>query len=121
MGTISKETAEHYIWGGVCDGWHLLKRQDMSIIHERMPAGSREARHYHSLSRQFFFVLSGELTMELDGETHHISAHHGIEIPPQAKHQAQNTSTADVEFIVISHPTTRGDRVDIEAQVADEK
>ena len=45
MTVISRGTAEHYTWGEVCDGWHLLKRQDMSIIHERMPADSQEARH----------------------------------------------------------------------------
>lgn len=22
---ISKETAEHYVWGEICDGWHLVK------------------------------------------------------------------------------------------------
>ena len=111
MTVVSRETAEHYTWGEVCDGWHLLKRQDMSIIHERMPAGTSETRHYHTLSRQFFFVLSGMLTMELEGEIHAIPAHHGIEIPPGAKHQAQNLSGDDVEFMVISHPTTRGDRM----------
>lgn len=114
MTVISKETAEHYTWGDVCDGWHLLKRQDMSIIHERMPADSQEARHYHTASRQFFFVLSGELTMELEGIIHCIPALHGLEIPSGQKHQAQNRSTSDVEFMVISHPTTRGDRIDCE-------
>ena len=29
---ISKENAEHYHWGDACDGWYLLKRQDMLII-----------------------------------------------------------------------------------------
>lgn len=114
MTIVSRKTAEHYTWGEVCDGWHLLKRQDMSIIHEKMPAGSQEARHYHTTSRQFFFVLSGVLTMELEGETHTISAHQGIEIPPAATHQARNRSASDVEFMVISHPTTRGDRTDCE-------
>ena len=110
---ISKATAEHYHWGEQCDGWHLLKRSDMSIIHERMPPVTKEVRHYHCQSRQFFLVLNGELTMELEGELHTLSAHQGIEIPPQAKHQAQNLSQHAVEFVVISHPTTRGDRIDI--------
>ncbi|ROP62357.1 mannose-6-phosphate isomerase-like protein (cupin superfamily) [Enterobacter sp. BIGb0383] len=114
MTVISRETAEHYTWGDVCDGWHLLKRQDMSIIHERMPADSKEVRHYHTTSRQFFFVLSGVLTMELEGKIHSLPAHHGLEIPPGEKHQAQNRSASDVEFMVISHPTTRGDRMDCE-------
>lgn len=40
---ISKENAEHYVWGDSCDGWYLLNRQDMLIIHEkcrRAPAKS---------------------------------------------------------------------------------
>ncbi|MBZ6396759.1 MULTISPECIES: cupin domain-containing protein [Pantoea] len=113
---ISKENAEHYHWGDACDGWYLLKRQDMLIIHEKMPADTQDKRHFHSLSRQFFFVLDGVLTMELEGEKHQIAARQGIEIPPAAKHQARNESDSAVEFIVISHPTTRGDRSDVAEQ-----
>lgn len=110
---ISTSNAEHYIWGDNCDGWYLVNRQDMLIIHEKMPAGSREKRHFHSLSRQFFFVLDGVLTMELAGENHTIGARQGIEIPPGARHQARNDADSAVEFLVISHPTTRGDRTDL--------
>lgn len=110
---ISKDNAEHYVWGDNCDGWYLLNLQDMLVIHEKMPAGSFEKRHYHSVSRQFFFVLKGTLSMELEGELHQLAAHQGLEIPPQSKHQARNDSDTSVEFIVISHPTTRGDRADL--------
>nr|MBA2814045.1 Mannose-6-phosphate isomerase, cupin superfamily [Candidatus Pantoea persica] len=34
---ISKENSEHRVWGEQCDRWTLLKRQDLSVIHERMP------------------------------------------------------------------------------------
>jgi len=110
---ISKDNAEHYNWGDNCDGWYLVKRQDMSIIHERMPSGTQEKRHYHHQSRQFFFVLAGTLTMELNGEIHTLTAQTGLEIPPGEPHQASNRSASDVEFMVISHPTTRGDRIDL--------
>ena len=110
---ISKDDAEHYTWGDHCDGWYLVNRQDMLVIHEKMPSGTGEKRHYHSVSRQFFFVLQGALTMELEGRKHDIHAHQGIEIPPGSKHQARNDSASPVEFIVISHPTTRGDRSDL--------
>lgn len=110
---IDKENAEHYQWGEQCDGWYLVKRQDMSIIHERMPPDRREVRHFHTRSRQFFFVLSGELTMELAGEQHRLKTQQGLEIPPGSAHQAQNLSMEPVEFLVISHPTTRGDRTDL--------
>lgn len=109
---ISKTNAEHYIWGSDCDGWHLVKGRDLSVIYERMPQGTAETRHYHARARQFFFVLSGRLTIERDGVRHDIAAGHGLELPPGQRHQAVNTSAADVEFLVISAPTTRGDRIE---------
>ncbi len=53
---VSKQNAEHYVWGGKCDGWHLVKKQNLSIIHERMPPHTKEVRHYHTKAHQFFFV-----------------------------------------------------------------
>lgn len=109
---ISKDNASHYIWGGDCDGWRLLSHADLSVIHERMPADRAEVRHRHMAARQFFFVLSGTLAMEVEGRDHLLSPGEGIEIPPMAAHQAMNRSGEDVEFLVISQPTTRGDRID---------
>lgn len=108
---IGKADAEHYVWGGDCDGWHLVKRDDMSVIHERMPPGRSEVRHYHERSRQFFFVLAGELTLEAAAKRHVLIAGRGLEVAPLVPHQAINAGAADVEFLVISHPTSRGDRV----------
>jgi mannose-6-phosphate isomerase-like protein (cupin superfamily) len=108
---ISKHTAEHYIWGEVCDGWHLVKHEELSVIHERMPSGTAEVRHYHQKSRQFFFVLSGTATLEVDGRREIIRSLEGVEIPPGVPHQMLNESENDVEFLVISHPTSKGDRI----------
>lgn len=44
---IGKENAEHYQWGEQCDGWYLVKRQDMSVIHERMPPRAATAPNWH--------------------------------------------------------------------------
>ncbi|EKK3978024.1 cupin domain-containing protein [Cronobacter sakazakii] len=112
---ISKANAEHYLWGGDCDGWHLVKNQNLSVIHERMPVGRAEQRHYHEQSRQCFFVLSGVLTMALNGERVTLTAGEAIEIPALAPHQARNDGQESVEFLVISQPTTRGDRVNLTA------
>jgi len=116
---ISKQHAPHYIWGTNCDGWHLMQHEGLSIIHERMPAHTAEVRHYHNISRQFFFVLSGEACMELDGEDIILEAQEGIEIPPGKPHQMQNRSSEDVEFLVISMPGTRGDRIELAADQTD--
>ena len=109
--TISIENAEHYVWGEICDGWHLLKRNDMSVIQERVPAGGAEVMHYHETSRQFFYILEGEGTLVFEDHEVVLSKGQGLEIPPQVKHQFKNQSNADVHFLVFSVPTTNGDRV----------
>lgn len=38
---ISKANADHYAWGQGCDGWHLVKNDQMTIIHKRMPPRGR--------------------------------------------------------------------------------
>ena len=108
---ISKYTAEHYLWGEQCDGWHLVKHRDLSVIHERMPAGTAEVRHYHERARQIFFVLSGTATLEIDGTEIVLHPHEGVEVPPLVPHQMMNKSNGDVEFLIVSQPTSKGDRV----------
>jgi mannose-6-phosphate isomerase-like protein (cupin superfamily) len=108
---VSKENAEHYTWGGICDGWHLVKQPNLSVIHERMPPGTSEVRHYHHHSRQFFFVLSGIATFEVNGVREVIHALQGVEVPPGVRHQMLNESTEDVEFLVVSQPPSHGDRI----------
>ncbi|WP_435171257.1 cupin domain-containing protein [Falsirhodobacter sp. 1013] len=108
---ISRQAAEHYTWGENCDGWILVPGNDLLVIEERMPANTSEVRHYHATSRQFFYVLSGTLTMELDGSSHSVPARAGIEIPPNSPHQARNDTGSDVMFLVISTPTSRNDRI----------
>jgi mannose-6-phosphate isomerase-like protein (cupin superfamily) len=107
---ISSATAAHYTWGEQCDGWHLVRGQDLSIIQERMPAGAREQRHRHARARQFFFVLQGELAIEVEGTHHVLPKGAGIEIPPGLAHTAMNESAMDVSFLVVSQPPSHGDR-----------
>jgi uncharacterized cupin superfamily protein len=109
---ISLADAEHYVWGAACDGWHLVKRDDLSVIHERMPPGTSEQRHYHTKARQFFFVLAGEASFELDGAMHALRAGEGIEVAPGVAHTMRNDSNAVVEFLVVSAPRAQGDRVE---------
>jgi mannose-6-phosphate isomerase-like protein (cupin superfamily) len=106
----STATADHYIWGTGCDGWHLVRAAGLSVIEERMPAGTREVRHWHARARQFFYVLSGTLTMEVEGVRHQLESRTGIELAPGTAHQAINEGPDDVEFLVVSMPPSHGDR-----------
>lgn len=108
---ISTNTAEHYTWGDGCDGWHLVRTPELSVIEERMPSGASEVRHSHAYARQFFYVLEGELTMEVEGAVHTLLAGGGVEIAPGQAHQATNLSGSDVRFLMTSRPPSHGDRV----------
>ena len=72
---------------------------------------SREARHRHASARQFFYVLAGVLTMEVDGTRHRLAPRTGIEIAPGVAHQAINDGDTDAEFVVVSAPPSHGDRI----------
>jgi mannose-6-phosphate isomerase-like protein (cupin superfamily) len=108
---ISKDNAEHYLWGSGCDGWHLVKHSNLSIIHEHMPPGTAEVRHYHQAAWQFFFVLVGTATLEIAGKREVLQAQQGVEVPAGMVHQMCNESETEIEFIVISQPPSHGDRV----------
>jgi mannose-6-phosphate isomerase-like protein (cupin superfamily) len=111
---ISKANAEHYTWGQGCDGWYLVKDDEMTIIHERMPPGTAEAFHQHTKARQFFFVLAGQAIMEHGGVATILTPGTGLEIPPGVPHRIWNNSDADLEFLVTSVPPSHGDRLEME-------
>lgn len=107
----SRDSAPHYTWGECCDGWRLLDGEDLSVIHERMPSGTRETRHSHAKARQLFFVLSGRLELECEGVRNSLGPTEALHVPPGTVHEASNPGPEPVEFLVISAPTTRSDRV----------
>ncbi len=108
---INRQTAEHYVWGADCDGWHLVKQPGLSVIEERLPPETCEVTHHHVHARQFFFVISGELTLEVEGHEYTLRPGDGLEVPPGQKHQAINRGGGEVRMLVVSQPPSHGDRV----------
>ncbi len=108
----SRENAPHYTWGQACDGWRLADAQGLSVIEERMPPGAAEIRHHHKSARQSFRILEGVAVLECGGERVVLRKDEGLEIPPGVSHRIANHGASDVRFLVISAPTTRGDRIE---------
>jgi mannose-6-phosphate isomerase-like protein (cupin superfamily) len=111
---VDINSAEHYRWGAASDGWHLLKRSDLSVIQECVPPGDAEKRHYHTHARQFFYVLAGRGLIEVGGSRFELSSGQGLEVPPGAPHQFRNESPEPVTFLVVSSPHSHGDRTDLD-------
>jgi len=108
---VSRANAEHYRWGNDCDGWHLVKDEKLSVIEEFIPSGAREIRHHHRNAQQFFYILSGEVIMEVEGRTTLLPAGSGIRVLPGTRHQISNPSSGPARFLVISEPPSHGDRI----------
>ena len=108
---VSTKNAEHYIWGGTCEGWHLLKHPGLSVIQERVPPGGREVPHYHRYAQQFFYVLAGEAIIELAEGIVRLAPGQGYAVTAGVRHQLRNEGETTLEFLVISAPHAHGDRV----------
>jgi mannose-6-phosphate isomerase-like protein (cupin superfamily) len=112
LNKVSKLHAlKHYQWGNACDGWNLVEEKNLSVKQERMPAGSSEALHYHQQSQQFFFILKGIATFEIENETIEVKEQEGIHVKAGSKHRIINNTIKELEFILCSQPSTLNDRI----------
>lgn len=66
---------------------------NQSLAEATVPASGATERHYHRESEEFYFILEGTGTMEIDGETRKVGPGDAVLIPPGAWHQI----TADAE------------------------
>jgi len=110
MSVTSVEIGKHYVWGGNCDGWHLVASSNLSVIQERMPCGSSEVRHLHNRAEQFFYVLRGTATLEVAGFTYVLNANEGFHVPASVPHTLSNQHEQILDFLVVSTPPSHGDR-----------
>jgi len=107
----SENNSEFYNWGNKCSGWHLVKGQNLSVIKEIMPPETKEQKHFHKFAKQFFYILNGTAKFDIDGLDFIVTAGAGIVIEAFAKHQIKNNTKENLEFIVISQPTSKNDRI----------
>lgn len=111
---VSRKNAPHYVWGEVCEGWRRLDRPDLSVIEERIPPGRGEVWHHHTRARQLFFLLTGTLDIEVDAAHTTLNTGDSFEVEPGSVHRVLNPGATDATFLVVSAPSTRGDRIDRE-------
>lgn len=113
---VDKNSAPHYFWGDKCSSWILMSRDSLSVKIETMPAGTKETLHYHSASRQFFFVLKGIAQFYIDGKIFTLKEQQGITIEPMKKHYIANESPEPIDFLLVAQPDndTSNDRIDVE-------
>lgn len=117
MKKVDRQSAMHYFWQEICDGWHLVERDDLSIIAEKMPPRTSEDMHYHRKARQFFDILSGQAIMRFPNHTLLLNTGDGVEIEPGEAHQMRNCSDMAIEFLTVSMPKSHGDKIFVLADI----
>ncbi|MFV0475850.1 MAG: cupin domain-containing protein [Pikeienuella sp.] len=63
--------------------------QNQSLAEATLPAGAETIRHYHKLSEEFYFFLSGSALMEIDGKKREVGKDDCVLIPAGAWHQVR--------------------------------
>jgi len=112
----SKQTAPHYFWGDKCEAWRLVDQAQLAVIEEKMPVGTRECLHLHENAQQYFYILEGLATFEIEGEMISVNPNEGIYISRKQKHFIKNEGTEALRFLVISQPNTKGDRKEFKTE-----
>lgn len=107
----NKANNPKYIWGENCVSWILNNADNLIIKQEVMPPNTTEQLHYHQNATQFFFILKGEATFQLEEQTVILFSSDGISVAPLQKHKIYNDGGADLEFLVISTSVTESDRI----------
>jgi mannose-6-phosphate isomerase-like protein (cupin superfamily) len=112
MKILSKEySLKHYKWGENCDGWNFVDENSLSIKLEKMLPHTSEQKHYHEHAQQFFFIIKGIATFEIDDKNLIVKQNEGIHILPMQKHKISNQENEELEFILSSQPSTVNDRI----------
>jgi len=76
--------------------------EKQSLAEATVSAGNATERHYHKVSEEFYFLLEGEGTMEVDGENREVRPGDAVLIPAGTWHQI--TATKDLRFLCCCAP-----------------
>jgi mannose-6-phosphate isomerase-like protein (cupin superfamily) len=115
MNPVSKQhPLKQYAWGKASNAWNLVDKESLSVKLESMPPGEEELLHYHRHAQQFFFILKGTASFEIEGEHTEVRAEQGFYVGPNKKHKIMNRSKQALEFILCSQPSTADDRINLE-------
>jgi len=79
--------------------------KNQSLAEASMPAGTATERHYHKDAEEFYFLLEGTGTMEVDGGVVNVGPGDAILIPPGSWHQI--TAHEPLRFLCCCAPPYR--------------
>ena len=75
-----------------------------SLVHVSLPVGKMSSSHYHKVTEETYYILSGNATMTINGKSFKVEPNLAILIMPNEVHQIINDGEEQLEFLTISGP-----------------
>ncbi len=93
---------------------YLMKGPRSNFALVQFQAGQDFKAHYHNIMEENFFVLEGEVDIEVDGVCHTIKAGQLIHIEPKEVHYVINRSNSVVKMVSTLAPYQEVDKVEVD-------
>lgn len=93
---------------------YLMKgpRSNFAIV--QFQAGQDFKAHYHNIMEENFYILEGEVDIEVDGVAHTLKAGQMIHIEPKEVHYVINRSNGPVKMVSTLAPFQEVDKVEVD-------
>lgn len=78
------------------------------LVQEYPPGGYTSGHPIHSDFEQTYYVMSGTMTLFLDGEAHEVPAGSFVFIPRGVQHEHRNATDSPMVFMTINVPVRDG-------------
>ena len=86
-------------------------RSNFALV--QFQAGQDFKAHYHNIMEENFFILEGEVDIEVDGVCHTLKAGQLIHIEPKEVHYVINRSNGPVKMVSTLAPYQEVDKVEV--------
>lgn len=86
---------------------HSFEGRQLEPLYVTYPPGYRSEVSSHE-GEEFYFILSGQLAVDLDGETHKLNEGDSIHFRSDRRHQLANLSDVPVQVVAVTTPTLLG-------------
>ncbi|MDF1826223.1 MAG: cupin domain-containing protein [Verrucomicrobiales bacterium] len=78
--------------------------EEQSLAEATLPPGGATERHYHLVSEEFYYILSGDGIMEIEGETREVGPGDAILIPKGDWHQIRANESVELKLLCCCSP-----------------
>ena len=92
---------------------YLMKGPRSNFALVQFQAGQDFKAHYHNIMEENFFILEGEVDIEVDGVCHTLKAGQLIHIEPKEVHYVINRSNGPVKMVSTLAPYQEVDKVEV--------